>query len=76
MPLLLALLLLGCTTARSPGGSTSCKTDDDCESGEKCECAGVGADPCRPDMPPNACAEARCGGKTCIDPKHPPAGPP
>jgi hypothetical protein len=74
---ILALLLLmsACAPARAPGASMSCETDSDCESGEKCQCVGVGADPCHEGMSDKDCAAARCGGHACIDPKHPPPPP-
>lgn len=74
--LLLVVALASCVGPRTPKGDTSCATDDDCDDGEKCACRGVGADPCYAGISAKDCAEARCGGKQCIDPKHPPPPPP
>jgi hypothetical protein len=55
---------------------TACKTNDDCDDDEKCECTGVGTDPCGPGTDAAKCAEARCGLRLCFNPKHRPPPPP
>jgi hypothetical protein len=53
------------TAPTTGGGSGECQQDRDCPTGERCYCRSPGADPCTPDMSPELCAEARCGGRFC-----------